>query len=151
MLEFKTSKEIDIDELNIIAIASEGYWSHSRKMMDIFKKEYELTEAYFRNSKIFNMILDGEIIGFYAVNLSQNIPELDYFYLKPEYIGKGYGRKLWNGVIKFCKEYDIKEFVFNAGPEVKNFYLKMGAKPIETLTSKLDIHRKIYKFKMKIE
>jgi len=144
------SSENDIDDLNRIAFTSESYWGHSKKMMDIFKKEYTLSQGYLKNNEVFNMLLNGKIIGFYAFNMTQETPELEYFYLKPEYIGKGYGRKLWNEAIKFCKNNKIKEFIFVAGAEVKNYYLKMGAEVIKTLPSKLDAERKIYAFKMKI-
>lgn len=150
MIAFIESSVDDIDELNNIAFLSESYWGHDKNMMDIFKKEYSLTQEYLKNNKVFNMILDENIIGFYAFNMTQEIPELEYFYLKPEYIGKGYGRILWNEVIKFCKNNNIETFVFVAGSEVKNYYLKMGAEVIKTLSSKLDAKRKIYKFEMKV-
>lgn len=151
MLTFIESSVNDIDELNRIAFNSESYWGHDKSMMEIFKKEYRLTQEYLKNNKVFNMVLDGNIIGFYAFNLTQEILELEYFYLKPEYIGKGYGRKLWNEAVKFCKNNKIEEFIFVAGSEVKSYYLKMGAEVIKTLPSKLDAKRKIYAFKMKIK
>jgi GNAT superfamily N-acetyltransferase len=151
MFVFKESSINDVDELNSIAFLSESYWGHGKDLMEIFKKEYSLTQEYLRNNKVFNMILDGNIIGFFAFNMSQEIPELEYFYLKPEYIGKGYGRKLWKEAIEFCKNNKIKVFVFVAGAEVKNYYLKMGAEVIKTLPSKLDAKRKIYAFEMKIK
>lgn len=150
MIVFIESSVDDIDELNNIAFLSESYWGHNKNMMDIFKKEYRLTRKYLKNNEVFNMVLDESIIGFYAFNMTQEIPELEYFYLKPEYIGKGYGRKLWNEAIEFCKNNKIKTFVFVAGTEVKNYYLKMGAEVIKTLPSKLDAKRKIYAFKMEI-
>lgn len=150
MIAFIESSVDDIDELNNIAFLSESYWGHDKNMMDIFKKEYSLTQEYLKDNKVFKMVLGGNIIGFYAFNMTQEIPELEYFYLKPEYIGKGYGRILWNEVIKFCKNNKIETFVFVAGSEVKNYYLKMGAEVIKTLSSKLDAKRKIYKFEMKV-
>lgn len=150
MVIFIESSVHDIDQLNNIAFLSESHWGHNQNMMAIFKEEYRLTQEYLKNNKVFNMVLDGNIIGFYAFNMTQEIPELEYFYLKPEYIGKGYGRKLWNEAIKFCKKNKIQEFSFVAGGEVKNYYLKMGAEVIKTLFSKLDAKRKIYEFKMTI-
>jgi GNAT superfamily N-acetyltransferase len=150
MAVFMASNEKDLKSLNAIAFASEGFWCHSEEMMEVFKKEYKLTKKYLKNNKVFNMMLNDEIIGFYAFNMTELIPALEYFYLNPKYIGKGFGRILWNEVIKFCKDNKIKKFNFVAGPEVKDYYLKMGAKITQTLTSKLDNERKIYQFKMEL-
>jgi GNAT superfamily N-acetyltransferase len=151
MIVFIESSVDDIDELNNIAFLSESHWGHDKNMMAVFKEEYRLTQEYLKNNKVFNMMLGGNIIGFYAFNMTQEIPELEYFYLKPEYIGMGYGRKLWDEAIEFCKNNKIKTFVFVAGSEVKKYYLKMGAEVIKTLPSRLDAKRKIYKFEMKIK
>ncbi|HKL42238.1 MAG TPA: GNAT family N-acetyltransferase [Clostridia bacterium] len=150
MLLFTEASLNAIDVLNRIAFDSESYWGHSKKMLDVFKREYNLTEAYLEKNSVVNMVLDGNIIGFYAFNMTQEMPELEYFYLKPKYIGKGYGRRLWNEVIKFCEDNKIEAFNFVAGAEVKNYYLKMGAEVIKMLPSKLHTKRKIYAFKMRI-
>ena len=150
MLKFKISQEKDVEELNKIAVASEGYWGHSKKMMEAFVKHYTLTPSYIKVNKVFHLEFNGEIIGFYALNISKGLTELEYFYLKPEYIGKGYGRKLWNHLIEFCKSNQIDYFRFVAGPEIKNYYLKMGAKIIDTVYSQLDVDRRIYKFNMDV-
>jgi GNAT superfamily N-acetyltransferase len=151
MIIFLESSKNDIEELNNIAFFSESYWGHNKDMMEIFRREYSLTQDYLKDNRVFNMVLDGIIIGFYALNMTHETPELEYFYLKPEYIGKGYGRKLWNNAIEFCKKNKIEEFIFVAGAEVRNYYLKMGAEEIKTLSSKLDARRKIYAFKMTIK
>ena len=48
MIVFIESSVDDIDELNNIAFLSESYWGHDKKMMDIFKKEYSLTQEYLK-------------------------------------------------------------------------------------------------------
>jgi len=103
--------------------------------MASFRRGYSLKKAYLKDNKVIKMLLEDTIIGFYAFNMSQQIPELEYFYLKPKFIGQGYGRKLWNNTIEFCENNKIKAFIFVAGPEVKVYYLKMGAEVTETLTS----------------
>ncbi len=52
---------------------------------------------------------------------------LEYFYIAPEYIGKGYGKLLWNHLIKDCRSRGIKEFSLVTSPQAREFYIGMGA------------------------
>lgn len=78
------------------------------------------------------------LIGMRAPNLNRTHAELDLLFLDPLYIGKGYGRLLWNEVLNIAKQqrwYSFK-FISDKIPEITAFYQHMGAKQVDEL--KLD-------------
>ena len=70
-------------------------------------------------------------IGFYSFAINkENELELDYFFLHPDYIGKGFGRKMWSECIKTAKDYKKSYFIVWADPNAEGFYEKMNCKRI---------------------
>jgi GNAT superfamily N-acetyltransferase len=43
------------------------------------------------------------------------------------YIGKGYGKTLWNHAFEECKKLGVKEFTIITSPDARGFYLGLGA------------------------
>jgi len=41
------------------------------------------------------LLENSSIIGVFSFVKSENETELEYFYIDPRYIGKGYGKKMW--------------------------------------------------------
>jgi len=62
---------------------------------------------------------------------------LEYLFIEPRYIGKGYGRLLWDHLAENCKSFGIKEFKLVTSPQAKEFYIKMGAIPFGEVESLL--------------
>lgn len=84
-----------IEELNRIAYESEAWWGYDSEFMEKFKAIYKITEDYIRDNPTLVLIENGSIIGFFSFVKNENETELEYFYIDPQYIGKGYGKKMW--------------------------------------------------------
>jgi N-acetylglutamate synthase-like GNAT family acetyltransferase len=115
--------------------------------MDKFKVIYEVTEDFIRKNPTFILYEDGRIIGFYALLIKPEGNELDFFYIEPQCIGKGYGEKMWNHLKNYCKGHNIKDFTLVTSPQAKEFYEKMGAIQIGEVESTLKKGRKIPELK----
>ena len=64
---------------------------------------------------------------------------LKYLFIEPQYIGRGYGKVLWNHLVEYCEIMGFKEFSIVTSPQAKEFYVKMGAVPcgdVESLLKK---------------
>ncbi|MFZ5965671.1 MAG: GNAT family N-acetyltransferase [Bacillota bacterium] len=151
MLNVRKAKENDAETLTNIAISSEAYWGYDTDFMEKFKSIYKVTEDFINNNPTFIMERDRDIVGFYSILIKKNETSLEYFYIKPQCIGKGYGKLLWNYMIESCKNLGIKELVIVTSPQAKEFYTKMGAvqtDEIESLVKKgRMIPELIYKLK----
>jgi GNAT superfamily N-acetyltransferase len=119
--------------------------------MESFKSIYKVTEEFIENNQTFLMEEDNNIMGFYSIVQDDRETSLEYFYIEPEKIGKGYGRLMWNHAIDFCREENINEIILVTSPQAKEFYIKMGAVLIGEVDSLVIKDRKIPKLIYEVE
>ncbi len=117
-----------------LEIRSESYWSYSKDFMDRFKEVYLITEEFVSNNTTYILKEDDMIIGFYGLLQNDDEDSLEYLFIEPSYIGKGYGKILWNHALEECKKLGIKEFTIITSPDARGFYLRLGA----TIHSQVD-------------
>lgn len=80
----------DIDLLASLEIRSESYWGYDSDFMDKFKRIYLITEEFILNNPTYILKDDEIIIGFYGILLNNDEVSLEYLFIEPAYIGKGY-------------------------------------------------------------
>jgi len=110
-----------------LEIRSESYWGYGTDFMDKFKEIYVITEEFILNNPTYILKDDEKIIGFYGLLLNDDEVSLEYLFIEPKYIGKGYGKMLWNHALEECKKLGIKEFTIITSPDARAFYLRLGA------------------------
>jgi len=135
----------ECEKLNSIAVNSEAFWGYDSAFMESFKTLYNITEEFIRDCAIYVVEENENIIGFYSILTNSKEASLEYFYIDPQYIGKGYGRLLWNHMIAICSKGDINHIVLVTSPQAKDFYIKMGAVQTEEVESIVMKGRKIPK------
>ncbi len=143
----RATEGIKLDELNRIAIESEAYWGSDSDFMEKFKTTYKVTEEFIKKNPTFILFEENQIVEFYSLSIKAEENEIEFFYIDPQYIGKGYGKKMWNHLIDYCKEIRIKEIILITSPPAKEFYEKMGAIQIDEVESLLRKGRIIPKLK----
>jgi ribosomal protein S18 acetylase RimI-like enzyme len=129
----------DIKLLADLEIRSESYWGYDSDFMDRFKEIYLITEEFIINNPTYILKEDEIIIGFYGLLLNSEEFSLEYLFIEPMYIGKGYGKMLWNHALESCEKLGIREFTIITSPDARGFYLRLGAtiyNQIDSLISK---------------
>lgn len=150
MLSVRQALISDSGVLTDIAARSEAYWGYDSDFMEKFKSIYCITEEFISQNPTFILENCGRGIGFYSILKCDMETSLEYFYIDSDYIGKGYGKLLWNHMVSFCKEQGIAELYFVTSPQAKEFYVKMGAVPIGEADSLVTKGRKIPKLVYKL-
>ncbi len=129
----------DIEVLASLEIRSESYWGYGSDFMDRFKEIYLITEEFITNNPTYILKDNEKVIGFYGLLLNDDEVSLEYLFIEPKYIGKGYGRMLWNHALEECKKLGITEFTIITSSDARGFYLRLGAtfyKEVDSLISK---------------
>lgn len=117
----------DADLLAGLEVRSESYWGYSTDFMEKFKRIYLITEEFIADHPTF-MLKDNEtIVGFYGIMQSDSEVSLEYLFIEPAFIGKGYGRILWNHALEECRKLGITEFTIITSPDARGFYFRLGA------------------------
>ena len=141
----------DAERLTNLAVSSESYWRYDDNFMNKFREVYRVTEELIKNNATFMLFQGDSLIGFYLIISKEEINLLEYFYIDPQLIGKGFGKIMWEHMIDFCKFNEIKEIDFVTSPQAKMFYQKLGAKQVGEVESVLREGRIIPKLIYKIE
>ena len=121
----------DIDAINHLFCLSKGSWGYDPVFMHQCMSEYSITIDKILQKSVYLYYVDGFLAGFYSFIQEVNeCAELDYFFLHPDFFGKGIGRKLWDACINTAKDIKITEFILYSDPNAEAFYLKMGCRKI---------------------
>lgn len=150
MFIIRQAKSSEAALLTDIAARGESYWGVDPDFIESFITIYGVTEIFINENPTYVIEEEGKIIGFYGLSTKKEQTELEYLYMEPEYIGKGYGRHLWNHMIEYCKENGIDNIVFVTNPQARGFYTKLGAVEIGLVESLVRKGRMVPKLKYSI-
>ena len=149
MINIYRAQPLESEILTNIAIKSEAYWGYDVNYMENFKSIYKVTKEFISNNPTFVIKEDNNIAGFYGIlvdDVDDNEISLEYLFIEPQYIGKGYGKLLWKHMIDKCDNLGIERFVIVTSPQAKGFYTKMGAILYGEVDSNVIKGRKIPRF-----
>lgn len=100
---------------------------YTKEYMDDFVRMLGLTPDLLAISKVITLQVDGKLAGFYSLYInSDNRLELDNFFLSPEFLYQGYGKKMLSHCLETAKSYNRDSFIVWSSLEGVKFYEKMG-------------------------
>ncbi len=125
-----------IDEAHIlsdISVKSKKYWKYPKSYFEIWKDELTVTPDYINDNDVFVFEKASKIIGYYSiVELKESMQIsgvsidkgfwLDHMFILPEYIGFGFGRKMFHHLTEKCEEKRIVTLSILVDPNSKGFY-----------------------------
>ncbi|MGI8316251.1 GNAT family N-acetyltransferase [Halobacillus mangrovi] len=114
--------------LSEIAIQSKAYWGYDDWFLNTCKSDLTLTAHYIKQNPTYVIESDNKIHGFYSILLVKH--RLDHFFISPEAIGQGYGRRLWQHMVELCKIWNLSSLTIESDPHAEDFYYKMGTNRI---------------------
>ncbi|MBF4692369.1 GNAT family N-acetyltransferase [Fusibacter ferrireducens] len=148
---FREAKPDEFLELNELAAQSEAHWGYDEAFLNEFKTFYAMDAEYISENPTYVYLREEQIVAFYSLVLKGRFCELEFFYVRPDLIGQGIGRVLWNHMLKRCSLLKIEVITFVTNPEAKAFYEKMGAIYSGEIASFLKTDRMIPKFYYKLD
>lgn len=121
------SKKTDSEKLTEIAKKAKAFWGYSEELIKLWENDLTITENYIKKSKTYHIEKDETIIGFYSFfEQEPKVVCLDNVFIKPDYIGKGFGRILMEDFFKKIKKTEYDRVVLNSDPNAVSFYEKFG-------------------------
>ncbi|AET67764.1 acetyltransferase [Desulfosporosinus orientis DSM 765] len=128
MFNIRRAEAADARLLSEIAYNSEAYWGYDSDYMEKFRSFYQVTGDFINNSETHVLENQNRAVGFYGLIGDDTRISLEYFFIEPQSIGKGYGKLLWKHLVDFtCKNLGIDEFLIITSPQAKEFYTRLGA------------------------
>ena len=91
-----------------------------------------ITEELIALGTVFILFEDDNIIGFYSfVKDAKQVAWLEHFFIHPNFIGKLYGKKMWDLCLVTANELGLKDFLIWADKHAEGFYLRQGCIKID--------------------
>jgi hypothetical protein len=127
-IQIRQSREEEALALTDIRVRSKGYWGYPPEILESWRPAMVVTLDYIRSTTMRSILLDGELVGFYALKKEEGL--LDHLWLVPEVIGLGLGRLAYTHATQLAREIGMREFLIISDPDAEGFYLKLGAKKV---------------------
>jgi GNAT superfamily N-acetyltransferase len=129
-LVFRRAQAGDAHLLTEIAFAGKKHWGYPAEWMEEWRFDLEVTPEYIRTQPIVVAELAGECLGFAGLSAGDDGRYLEHLWMRPKYIGQGFGRALFQAGLGLAREEGHRELRIKADPNAEPFYLKMGARRV---------------------
>jgi len=135
----ENAKVIDHKKLTDLVKKSKAHWGYTLSQMKEWDNELTINHDYINSNEVFKLSLDNHIIGCYSyLKINHNTVKLDFFFILPNYIGKGFGKLLMHHFFKKIENDTIKKIMVESDPNAENFYANYGFKTIDKLKSSIE-------------
>ena len=116
--------------LSELALASKGYWGYDEAFLATCRDELTFRPADLERRQVVVAEVTGQVVGFYSVDGEPPAGELGNMWLRPDRIGTGLGRVLWQHAMTTAAAAGFEHLDIGAEPNAEGFYRKMGAERI---------------------
>lgn len=123
----------DADELTDIALSAKAFWGYSDDFMQDCKEELRVTSDKIQGNDFCYFVArqEQQILGFYCLQFHRaNALELEALFVRPEHIGKGIGKVLFEHAVAQALAQNVNAIDIHSDPNAEAFYLAMGAERI---------------------
>lgn len=124
---FSPAKPDDAQTLLQLALTS-----HSNYQTQTIQRSALISPELFTTGIIEKLLHNERIIGFYALDITKDTPTLSHFFVKKGEQSKGYGRKLFARMVTLAAQRKITTITWASDPHAQGFYIKMGARMVDT-------------------
>lgn len=145
----RSAKKCDSHILTEISFASKRYWGYPESFFEIWKDELTITAEYISSNHVVVIENEGEIVGYYSVvRLDEDLDMvgftmecgiwLEHVFIKPEQIGRGYGRKLMQHLLDVAGTNGWENIKILSDPHATQFYTRLGAAHLKDVPSSIE-------------
>lgn len=131
----KTTKN-DASDLTELTIQSKSFWNYGEEQIEAWREELTITEKYIEDNQVYKLLVGNSLIGFYAYQPeNEDDVKLNYLFIEPKFIGKGYGKTLMMDFLNRIENSKYKRVILDADPNAEKFYAGLGFRVIGKLKS----------------
>jgi GNAT superfamily N-acetyltransferase len=118
----------EADELTRVAHAAKEYWGYPHEWVALWKEGLTTTPDDIISGIYYVGKCRQEPVCFYSVRqMSANSYDLEDCWIAPPYIGRGFGRILFEHLKSTLESLGCAKLIIVSDPHAEGFYQKMGA------------------------
>ena len=124
--------------LTEIAHAAKRHWGYPENWIEHWKGDLTITRDFISNHEVYVAVTDKEIAGCCALVVKDSHAELEHMWIRPQYMGAGYGKALFVHVMQRAATLSANAVELSADPNAEGFYKHMGATRIGEVRSEIE-------------
>ena len=124
--------------LTEIAHAAKRHWGYPESWIEHWKEDLTITPDFVANNEMYVAINGEEIAGCGALVMNDSLAELEHMWIRPEHMGNGVGRALFNQIVERAAVHNANFVELSADPNAEGFYQRMGATRIGEVCSEIE-------------
>jgi len=133
----RSAKSSEADLLSALTMRSKSYWPYSADYLMKSIPLLKISESDVADWPVGVAELKGEVVGFFALKTIKDENRLDHLWVDPRFVGKGIGKVLFQKAKIAATNFGWKSFRLVSEPYAEEFYLKMGARNIGKVQSRV--------------
>lgn len=124
--------------LTEIAHAAKRHWGYPETWIELWNTDLTITRDFVARHEVFVAVGNDQVIGCCALVMSHRLAEIEHMWIRPEQIGSGVGRGLFEHAKGRAQELGAEVLELSADPHAEGFYEHMGAARIGEVSAEMD-------------
>ena len=137
-IEIRRANPEEADTLTEIAHAAKRHWNYPESWIEEWQTDLTISGEFIRTHEVFAATINGAVIGCCALVMTDSIAEIEHMWIRPEQMGGGVGRALFEHARARAAELGANVLELSADPYAEGFYTRMGAKRIGEVPADMD-------------
>lgn len=134
----RRARRDDGPALTELALRAKSHWGYDGEFLEAARPDLTIDEATIRRARISVLERASVIVGFYGLLGAPPTGRLEWMFLEPTVIGRGYGRLMWNEALKEAEAVGFSQLEIESDRFAEPFYLAMGAQRVGATPSPVD-------------
>lgn len=137
-MKIKRASKIDAIPITELTMRSKNYWNYGLEQMEEWRDDLTVSAECIDTNHVFKALDNECLIGFYAYQaIDSKTVKLNYLFVEPKLIGKGYGKGLMNNFLTRIQNEMYQKVTLDADPNAEQFYKRFGFEIIGKLKSSI--------------
>jgi N-acetylglutamate synthase-like GNAT family acetyltransferase len=136
-IQIRRARPAEAETLTAIAHAAKRHWGYPEEWIEEWKTDLTITKDFIAKNEMFVAMVDGEITGCGALVIDGSQAELEHLWVRPEHIGSGVGRSLFEKIRERARDLKVSGLEISSDPNAEGFYERMGATRIGEVRSQV--------------
>jgi GNAT superfamily N-acetyltransferase len=124
--------------LTELALRAKSHWGYDAEFLEGARVALMIDEDAIRGARISVLERAGVVLGFYGLLGNPPSGALEWMFLEPTVIGRGYGRLMWNEATRQAQALGFSRLTIESDRFAEPFYLAMGAERVGATPSPVD-------------